>query len=99
MWDMRKPLWQEPNPDGSCRFVFNFTERLDLVDGVWQLGVDSEDWAYSRQLWEAKAKTVITRRVVTIHQGSMSFPSTGDWGSYKHGDEDTASQWRKEIAV
>lgn len=97
MWDMRKPLWQTPASDGSCRFVFNFQERMDLVDGVWELGVESEDWAYSRQLWQAKAKTLITRRITIIHQGSIPFPSVGDWGSYKNGDEDTASQWRKGV--
>ncbi len=99
MWDMRKPLWRVPNEDGTCRFTFNFTERIILNDDVWITQQDSEDWAFSRDLWKAGAKTLITSRIKTHHHGSMNFANYGDSGTYKNGDEDTAEFWRKLVAV
>ncbi len=95
LWDMRWPGWYEPDEDGCCRAVFNFTERVQLVDGIWCRSQDSEDWAYSRHLWQMGAQTYVTRRIKLNHyDGKMAYPNHGDWGTYKNGDENTASQWR-----
>ena len=93
VWDMRKPLWYEPTSTGSNRFIFNFTEDVRLVGGMWGRAQDSEDWAYSRQLWLHEASTVMTSRVKVIHHGAMPFASWGE-GTSKH-DEDTAGNWRQ----
>jgi len=92
-WDMRKPLWRKPNLDGTCRFIYNFTETILKVDGSWVCMQESEDWAYSRALWEAGAKTAVTRKICYLHQGRFDFPNFGDGGTHAV-DEDTAPQWR-----
>jgi hypothetical protein len=97
MWDMRKPLWYEPDTQGCCRFVFNFTERIVLVGENWETQQDSEDWAFSHDLWRHGAKTFITRRLKIIHMGGIGFENWGNTGLYQNGDEDTAPQWRKEL--
>lgn len=98
LWDMRKPLWWETDDTGSIKAMFNFAEdiRLDVASGKWVRWQDSEDWAFSRRLWEIKAKTFITSRIKTAHHGSISFENDGDWGVWQNGDEDTASQWRNQ---
>ncbi len=98
LFDMRKPIWWQTDAEGCIRAIFNFTEQIkqDPVTGKWLRYQDSEDWAFSRRLWELGAKTCITSRIQTLHHGSLSFENSGDWGSWKNGDEDTASQWRAE---
>ncbi len=95
VWDMRKPLWQIPDEHGRCRFVFNFSEDLRLENGEWVRYQDSEDWAFSRQLWEAGAKTYISRIIKTLHHGSMSYANYGGEGLGDRGDQATRLQWQQ----
>lgn len=98
LFDMRKPLWWETDAAGCIKAMFNFEEDIRRGgDGKWVRRQDSEDWAFSRRLWELGAKTVITTRVQTLHHGAISFENHGDWGMWKDGDEDTSTQWRAEL--
>ncbi len=97
MWDLRKPIWWSTE-EGILRHTFNFTERLRVVDGIVHRDVESEDWAYSRQMWKLGVKSILTTKLKLLHTGSMVYPNTGNWGTYKDGDEDTSSQWRPELA-
>ncbi len=95
LWDLRKELWYDTlGPEKRCRCTFNFREEIRLVDGAWTRFVESEDWAYSRDLWRMGARTYLTRRVQVLHHGSMTFSNQGEEGLYQEGDEDTASNWR-----
>jgi len=95
VFDMRKKLWWETDETGCVRAIFNFEQRVFRdVDGVWKVIQDSEDWSFSRRLWELGAKTVITSKVKTLHHGSISFENDCQVGAWQNGDEDTASQWR-----
>lgn len=96
LWDMRKPLWWQIDDTGSISAMFNFTEQIirDPHSRKWVRWQDSEDWAFSRRLWEIGARTYITSRIKTLHHGGISYENSGDWGLWKSGDEDTASQWR-----
>lgn len=95
VWDLRNPKWYEPDENNSNKFIFNFTEDLELVNGVWKRKQDSEDWAYSRQLWKEGMRTFITTRVKVTHQGGMDYGNWGEGGTFLNGDEDTAANWRK----
>lgn len=99
MFNMKSKLWWETDEGGCIRAMFNFTEdiRRDGATGRWVRRQDSEDWAFSRRLWELGAKTVITSKIKTLHHGSMSFENISDDGAWQHGDEGTASQWRPEL--
>ncbi len=97
VWDLRKPLWFRTGLDGRCRCVFNFTEDIRLVNGQWELFMESEDWAFSRQLWQMKARTVITSRIETVHPGTLHFSNREPCGTYQNGDADTQSQWLPEL--
>jgi len=98
VFDMRKPVWWQTKEDGAIKALFNFEERIIRdPSGRWARQQDSEDWAFSRILWELGAKTVITSRVETLHHGAVPWPNRGEWGTWKDGDEDTASQWRESL--
>ena len=95
LFNMESPLWREMDASGCLKAMFNFEERI-YRDGAgkWQRVQDSEDWNFSRRLWELGAKTYITSKIRTLHHGSMSFENVGDWGVWRRGDENTSSQWR-----
>lgn len=95
LYNMKSPIWWQTDSEGCIKAMFNFTERITKgADGRWVRQQDSEDWAFSRRLWELGAKTFITSRIKTVHHGGMGYDNNGDWGMWKNGDEDTASQWR-----
>lgn len=96
IWDMRKPLWYIPNEQGLCRFHFNVEERIRFTGNPaqpWVRDQETEDWMFSRNLWEAGARSGLSTRVTACHHGGMVWPNKGDWGTFKNGDENTASQW------
>jgi hypothetical protein len=99
IFDMRSPVWRQTDETGCIRAMFNFEERIsrDPKSGKWIRSQESEDWAFSRRLWELGAKTCITSRIVTDHHGGISYTNDSDCGTYQDGDEDTAGQWRPEI--
>ncbi len=95
VFDMRKKFWWQTDSTGCIRAMFNYEQRIFRdTDGLWKVIQDSEDWAFSRRLWELGAKSVITSKVKTFHHGSVSFENDSELGSWQDGDEDTASQWR-----
>jgi len=96
LFDMRKPLWWETDSSGCIRAMFNLTEdiRRNPLTGVWERRFESEDWAFSRRLWELGARTYITSRIATLHHGSFSYENNCQVGTWQNGDEGTASQWR-----
>lgn len=94
--DLRKPFWRTVNADGELLAAFNFPRRIILGDdGNFRPEGESEDWYWSRRLFELGAKTYITRLVRLVHTGPFDFPNDGPWGTYTHGDEDTAARWEK----
>jgi len=94
LWDMRRPLWYVPDEQGSCRCVFNYVEDVRLVGGRWVKREESEDWLFSRQLWQMGARTCITSRVTTVHHGLAGYKNRGTHGTFQNGDENTAHKWR-----
>ncbi len=98
IWDMRKPVWYQTDEDGETPFVFNFREKIKRVGDVWERSQDSEDWAYSRIMWQRGVKSFLTTRIEVIHLGELGWSNKGsEGGIYQNGDEDLASQWRSEI--
>lgn len=96
MFNMKSPIWWKTDAAGCIRAMFNFEERIvrDPVTKQWMRMQDSEDWAFSRRLWELGARTYITSAVTTLHHGALSFHNKSDAGIWQDGDESTVSQWR-----
>lgn len=96
--DLRKPVFHQTNADGRLTCYFEFPKRITRgSDKRWALSGESEDWFFSRTLHAAKAKTFITHAVSLTHQGSAAYTNAEAWGTYEHGDEDTAGYWREAI--
>lgn len=96
--DLRKPVFRELNTDGSLKTFFQFPERIVRdKKGKWSHEQESEDWYFSRDLWERGVRdTWITRRVRLTHFGMMGWPNWVDFGDYENGDENTAWLWRAD---
>lgn len=95
--DLRHPVFHETNDDGTLKLMFRFPERIKRnAAGQWRHEQESEDWYFSRKLWEAGVtNTVITTKVRLTHHGRMDFRNWTDFGTDKE-DEDTADRWREE---
>jgi hypothetical protein len=98
MWvaDLRLPHWFEKDASGRLKFHFAFPEEIvQDQDGSYVRQQESEDWYFSRRLWEAGIKnTWITRRVKFEHEGPSRWPNDKVFGRYRDGDEDTRDKWR-----
>ncbi len=92
--DLRKPIFHQTNENGENPLHFGFPEKIyrDPHSGQWRHARESEDWFFSRRLWEHKAKTAITKKVRLNHMGSAGFSNWGVWGQMEH-DDATAHKW------
>ena len=97
--DLRRPVFHAAKPDGQLDLYFQFpTQATRDEDGRWRHRRESEDWLFSRELWERGVKdTWITSRINVQHDGFARWGTYSDWGSYVDGDEDTADKWRAEL--
>lgn len=91
--DLRRPVFHQTDASGQAQVCFNFpTQVLRGPDGRWTRRRESEDWYFSRRLWEAGGRAVATRRVKMRHWGAYGFKNWCAWGSYAS-DEETRSKW------
>lgn len=91
--DLRKPLFFETDDAGTLKSYFDFPSRVYRGDkGQFEHARESEDWYFSRRLFEQNAKTAITRKVRLAHRGVIDYTNWEPWGKFKH-DEDTAHKW------
>ena len=101
MWvcDLRHPVFRQTNPDGSLKMFFRFPERVIRgEDGQWVKQQESEDWLFSRELWEAGVtNTWITSEPKLTHHGRIGFQNWTEFGQFTAGDENTAHLWRKDL--
>jgi hypothetical protein len=96
--DLRKPIFKETNPDGSLKLFFRFPERIIRdQNGKWEHQQESEDWCFSRELWQAGAtNTWITKRIRATHKGGMDWDNWVTFGTFQDGDDNTAARWRED---
>jgi len=99
--DLRWPVFHRTNEAGELDMYFAFPTRASRdEDGRWRHQRQSEDWLFSRDLWERGIRdTYITSRVKLIHTGHHSWGTYTPHGTYVDGDEDTAYKWRAELDV
>lgn len=97
--DLRRPEFHRARADGTLDLRFEFpTREIRDENGKWIHQRESEDWAFSRMLWERGIKdTFITRKVRLKHFGDSVWTNYGDWGQFLDGDENTADKWRPEM--
>lgn len=94
--DLRKECFHKVNERGELDLYFFFpTRAIRGTDGQWTHQRESEDWLFSRHLWERGIRdTFITRKTRLTHHGKADFPNSTVWGSFQNGDENTADKWR-----
>jgi len=93
--DLRRPVFQTVEPDGTVPICFNFPTRVHRdASGQFHSQRESEDWYFSRTLWERGGKLVATRKVRLGHQGGFTFPNWEPWGQFKDGDQE--STWARK---
>jgi len=92
--DLRKEVFHRTEADGQAQVCFNFpTQVLRGPGGKWTRRRESEDWYFSRKLFEAGGHAVATRKVRLAHLGEYPFKNFQAWGSYRNGDEDNRAKW------
>jgi hypothetical protein len=92
--DLRREIFHRADPDGQAKVCFNFPTRvIRSTDGKWTRWRESEDWYFSRRLFEAGGRAVATRKVRLAHLGEYPFKNWQGWGSYRNGDEDNRAKW------
>ena len=98
MWvaDMKCDKWYATEKHASGRehvtAVFDFPRSIQAVQGEFRVRCESEDWYFSRKMWEMGINGYITRKVHLLHCGGTKFPNNQVWGSY-HADNDTMKKW------
>ena len=98
--DLRKAVFTSEEPalvEGRYAVclsaMFAFPRRIVKYQGEYCVQGESEDWYFSRRLWELGAKTYLTQRVKLSHlDGGTAYPNYGDWGS-ELVDEQTRWLW------
>ena len=94
--DLRNPLFFQTDEAGDLKCFFDFPTKVERApNGKWRARRESEDWFFSRNIADLKAKTYITRKVQLSHRGYTDFVNYDGWGSYKDGDAATRSKWDK----
>jgi hypothetical protein len=94
--DLRKPVFRNVKPNGELAIWFEFRKRIEVDEATGKVKLigESEDWNFSRRLWEQHAKSVITRKIVLKHYGATGYPTGFAWGD-PH-DEATKVKWGTE---
>jgi len=88
--DLRDKRFFTTDEKGMLRAVFDFPTRIYRHDGLWVTDGESEDWYFSRQLWEIGLRnTKVTRTVRLNHEGKVQFPN------FVTDHEHPALQWFK----
>jgi hypothetical protein len=92
--DLRKPIFHQTDAKGECPMHFGFPEKVfrNPVTGKWEQARESEDWFFSRCLFQVGAKTAVTRKVKLIHWGRAGYGNFGTWGQLEH-DTPLAYKW------
>jgi hypothetical protein len=93
--DLRKPIWYIAQEDGTLPIRFEFLEDLRIENKTIVYRKESEDWFFSRRLFESGCRTCITSKVHVVHYGPFGYTNWGAWGTYQRGDEDTMHKWHK----
>lgn len=96
--DLRRPVFRAAAERGELDLYFRFpTRAVRGADGKWMHQRESEDWLFSRELWQRGVRdTFITRKTRLQHHGEHTWGTYTPWGTYTDGDEDTADKWRSE---
>jgi len=95
MADIRNPAFHTVLPDGEMAVWFEFKKKVYMDDdGVIKLKGESEDWNFSRRIWQQGIQSCITRKTRALHYGTQGYPNYEAFGEHVH-DEATRDRWEK----
>lgn len=100
--DLRKPWVTQCDADGVLKVFFTIQDTIrrsqrEGQHGRWEVGMNPEDWEFSRRVQRLGGRVYATKKVRLRHFGEQGYPNWGGWGRYDH-DEDTAWKWQREQA-
>lgn len=94
--DLRRPEFRRTRAN-ELDLYFRFPTRAVRGEQGFIHQRESEDWAFSVDLWLRGIRdTYITRRIKLTHHGRADFVNHAPWGDFLEGDENTADKWRAE---
>lgn len=90
--DLSRPWVRKENANGSLASAFSIDDEIRKIDGIYTVGVEPEDWRFSRYLYREGAKVYATTEIRVTHFGEGRYPNTTAWGSHRS-DEDCRADW------
>lgn len=94
--DLRDPAFRNLDTDNQAKVFFTVNDRVVKTEGTWVHQVESEDWFFSRCLFEQGIRAVATRKVRIVHLGLTGFRNDVAWGTQQC-DEDLKPLWQPEL--
>lgn len=80
--------------EGNLLSTFSLHDRIKRINGKWNVGMNPEDWRWSRMLHAAGAKVFATTSIQATHFGEVGYSNGHGWGSFAN-DQETKS-WQAD---
>lgn len=97
--DMRCPAFHETKigSDGLEESVAHFAicDRVVRREGMWAADAESEDWLFSKILFNLGVKVFATRKILVLHHGEISWRNDVAWGALKEDDRGSIAKLRR----
>lgn len=92
--NLNSPVFHKTNQDGTLAAHFSVRDRIPRRNGIWTIDCESEDWFFSRKIFENGGKVAVTRKIPILHQGGSAWPNNVAWGSSQHDTEGSIAKLR-----
>jgi len=90
--DVRKSWAQAQDESGYLLSTFSIDDRIRDIGDKLEVGVEPEDWRFSRYLHASGAKVLATREITALHFGGTAYTNERAWGAWQH-DQEAESRW------
>jgi hypothetical protein len=80
--DVRKG-WAQAVTNGCLDFCFSIDDRIRETGDKLEVGVEPEDWKFSRHLHNAGATVYATTEIELLHFGPTAFSNSRPWGKWE----------------
>jgi hypothetical protein len=90
--DVRKEWAQAQDDAGNLLCSFSIDDRIRDIGDQLEVGVEPEDWRFSRYLHANGAKVLATRSIKVLHFGGTAYTNERAWGAWQH-DQEAEGRW------
>ena len=78
---------------------FTVNDRIVKRGGLWASDCESEDWFFSKRLFDLGIKVAATRKVKTVHLGDVGWTNDIKWGTLSEDDRGGIAKLRQLAAA